>query len=150
MGILSTFVRSWKKSSRLRRLQLKIAPPHQTVDDVVAVFMQNLHSGNSEQEKALEEFLDLCEDDNGIRKLMEIESLSRSDLKEIYHRLCRAGLGQWIKGHYAALSTIAYGEPLLFLVRAEKAGMNLREIASVLLRYWSNEIPQGGLLRAVT
>ena len=103
-------------------LQLKIAPPDQTVNDTVAVFMQNLHSENSEQEKALEEFLDLCEEDDGIRKLMEIESLSRSDLKEIYHRLCRAGLGQWVKGHYAALSTIAYGEPLLFLVREKQRG----------------------------
>jgi hypothetical protein len=150
MGILSTFVRSWKKSYRLRRLQLKIAPPEQTVDDMVAEFVPNRQSGNSEREKALEEFLDLCESDDGIRKLMEIESLSRSDLKEIYHRLCRAGLGQWVKGHYAALSTVAYGEPLLFFVRAERAGMNLREIAVILLRYWSNEIPQGGLLRAET
>ena len=150
MGILPTFIRSWMKSFRLRRLQLKIAPPDQTVDSAAAVFMQDLQSGNSEQENALEEFLDLCEGDDGIRKLMEIESLSRSDLKEIYHRLCRAGLGKWVKGHYAALSTIAYGEPLLFLVRAERAGMNLREIAPILLRYWSNEIPQGGLLQAVT
>lgn len=139
MGIYSTFVHSWKKSFRLRRLQLKIAPPDQTVDD-----------GNPEEDKALEDLLDLCEDDDGIRKLMEIESLSRSDLKEFYHRLCRAGLGQWVKGHYVALSTIAYGEPLLFLVRAERAGMSLREISPILLRYWSNEIPQGGLLRAVT
>lgn len=150
MGILSTFVRSWKKSYRLRRLQLKIAPPEQTVDDVVAELVPNLQSGNSEREKALEEFLDLCESDDGIRKLMEIESLSMSDLREIYHRLCRAGVGQWVKGHHAALSTIAYGEPLLFFVRAERAGMNLREIAVILLRYWSNEIPQGSLLRAVT
>ena len=110
MGILSTFLRSWNKSSRLRRLQVKIAPPDQTVDNVAAVFMQNLHSGNSEQEKALEEFLDLCEEDDGIRKLMEIESLSRSDLKEIYHRLCRAGLGQWVKGHYAATAYRADSE----------------------------------------
>lgn len=150
MGILSTFIRSWKKSSSLRRLQLKIAPPDQTVDDAVTTFMKDLQSGESEQDKALEEFLDLCVHDDGIRKLMEIESLSRTDLKEIYYRLCAAGLGQWVKGHYAALSTIAYGEPLLFVVRAEKAGMNLREIASVLLRYWSNEISQGALLRAVT
>jgi hypothetical protein len=88
MGIYSTFVRSWKKSYRLRRLQLKIASPDQTVDD-----------GNPEEDKALEEFLDLCEDDDGIRKLMEIEPLSRSDLKEFYHRLCRARLGQWVKDH---------------------------------------------------
>lgn len=150
MGILSTFFRSWKKSSKLRALQLKIAPPDQTVDDVVAEVMHTLRNGNSEQEKALEEFLDLCEEDDGILKVMQIESLSRSDLKELYSRLRRAGLGQWIKGHYAALSTIAYGEPLLFVVRAEKAGMNLREISTILLRYWTNEIPQGRLLRSVT
>lgn len=150
MGILSTFFRSWKKSSKLRALQLKIAPPGQTVDDVVAEVIHTLRDGNSEQEKSLEEFLDLCEEDDGILKVMQIESLSRSDLKELYLRLRRAGLGQCIKGHYAALSTIAYGEPLLFVVRAEKAGMNLREISTILLRYWTNEIPQGRLLRSVT
>ncbi len=150
MGILSFFFRSWKKSSKLRALQLKIAPPGLTVDEYVAEFMHTIRSGDSNKEKALEEFLDLCEEDDGIRNVMQIESLSRSDLKELYLRLCSAGLGQWIKGHYAALSTIAYGEPLLFLVRAEKTGMNLREISVILLRYWANEIPQGSLLRSVT
>jgi hypothetical protein len=150
MGILSTLFRSWKKSSMLRALQLKIAPPGQSVDDVVAAFMHTLGSGDSEQDIGLEEFLDLCEEDDEIRKVMQIESLSRSDLKELYSRLCRAGLSQWIKGHYAALSTIAYGEPLFFVVRAEKAGMNLREMSVILLRYWTNEIPQGRLLHSVT
>ena len=75
----------------------------------------------------------LCEQDGGIRKVMEFEHLLRSDLEKLYWQLAVAGLGQWIKGHYAALSTIADVEPLI----------------SDLLAYWEGRIPQGALLNKV-
>lgn len=103
----------------------------------------------SEKDRALEEFLDLCESDDGVKKVMAIEHLSRSDLKQFYIRLSAAGLGQWIKGHYAALSTIAYVEPLQYLVRAEKRGIGWQTIVFNLLEYWEDKIPSGGLLRQV-
>lgn len=149
MAFFSNLTRSWKKSSRVRELQLKIAPPDRGADDVVSEFMRSLGSGTNEKDRALEEFLDLCEADEGVKKVMETEDLSRSDLKQIYIRLSVAGLGQWVKGHYAALSTIAYVEPLRYAVRAQKQGTEWREIAYNLLEYWDNKIPQGGLLRQV-
>ncbi len=108
-----------------------------------------MKGGISEKDRALEEFLDLCESDDGVKKVMEIEHLSRSDLKQLYIRLSAAGLGQWINGHYAALSTIAYVEPLRYLVRAQKRGVGWQEIVYNLLAYWEGKIPQGGLLRQV-
>ena len=77
---------------------------------------------------------------------MGVEQLSRTDLKEIYVSLLAAGLGQWIKGHHAALSTIAYVEPLQFAARAPKIGINRTVILGSLLDYWEGRIPQGGLL----
>lgn len=149
MGFFSNIARSWKKSSRLRELQIKIAPPGRTVDDVVAGFMQSLNGQADEKATALAQFLDLCESDQGVKNVMELEGLSRSDLENIYMRLNAAGLGQWVKGHYAALSTIAYGESLLYVVRSQKRNIDLLTIASNLLDYWENKIPQGALLAQV-
>ena len=149
MGFFSNLAGSWKKSSRLQDLQKVIAPPNQNLNDLVSGIKRSLESGMSEKDRALEDFLDLCESDDGVKKVMAIEHLSRSDLKQLYIRLSAAGLGQWIKGHYAALSTIAYVEPLQYLVRAEKRGIGWQTIVFNLLEYWEGKIPSGGLLRQV-
>lgn len=149
MGFFSNLTRSWKKSSRLQGLQKAIAPPNRNINDVVSEVRRSLEGGINEKDRALEEFLDLCESDDEVKKVMEIEHLSRSDLKQLYIRLSAAGLGQWINGHYAALSTIAYVEPLQYLVRAQKRGVSWQESVYNLLEYWEGKIPQGGLLRQV-
>ena len=141
MGFFSILTRSWKKSSRLEELQKAISPPNQSMGDLVANAARRGH--------ALEEFLDLCESDEGIQQVMKVESLSRSDLKQLYIRLSAAGLGQWIKGHHAALSTIAYVEPLQYAVRAQKRGVAWMEVVSNLLAYWEGQVPQGALLNQV-
>jgi hypothetical protein len=145
MGLFSALASSWKKSSKLRKLQLKIAPPADSVADLVS----NMVEGFDEREQLLEEFLDLCEADEGVKKAMAGESLSRADLKRIYKRLVIAGLGQWIKGHYAALSTIAYFEPLLYVARSEKQGTDWQEVVFSVMGYWEGRIPNGGLLQRV-
>ena len=149
MGFFSNLTRSWKKSSKLQELQKKIAPPGRGINDVVSDFRHLLEGGTNEKERALEDFLDLCEADEGVKNVMEIEALSRTDLKQLYIQLSANGLGQWVKGHYAALSTIAYVEPLQYAVRARKRGTGLQEIAFNLLEYWEDKIPQGALLRRV-
>lgn len=149
MGFFSFLGKSWKKSSRLQELQKIISPPNQSVNELASDLLRSFESGNNEKERALEDFLDLCESDAGVKKVMEIEHLSRSDLEELYQTLLKVGLGQWVKGHYAALSTLAYGEPLLYAVRAQKQGVNLKEIAIILLDYWEDKLPSGGLFRQV-
>lgn len=149
MGLFSNLTKSWSKSSRLQELQKKIAPPNQNINDVVANARAASSGAVSPQDRALEEFLDLCESDEGVKQVMQIEHLSRSDLKDLYVRLLAAGLGQWVKGHYVALSTIAYPEPLQFATRAPKMGVTWSGIVVNLLDYWEDRIPQGGLLSQI-
>jgi hypothetical protein len=149
VGILSNFSRSWKKSSKLRELELKIAPPGRGVTDIIADVRNSLNTGANERAQALEEFLDLCQADDGVRQVMETEQLTREDLRHIYRRLAVNGLGQWVHGHYVALSTIAYAEPLQYLAKAERGEVARLEIAGKLLAYWENRIAHGDLLRQV-
>ena len=150
MGIFSQFIKSWRKSSKLAKLESRIASPGRMREYNTADFVKSYFENAKDSDRALEEFLDLCVSDEGVKKVMEVENLSRADLKEIYCMLLRVGLGQWIKGHYAALSTIAYLEPLLYVVRSKKQQKGeLLEIAGNLLAYWEDEIPPGALLNKV-
>ena len=142
MGLLSKSTLSWKRFYRLQKLEKTIAPPNERVPDVACDLTCMLTGGETrEKEGAIVEFFDLCESDDGVRKVMEHEHLSRLDLKGIVVSLLTRGLGEWIKGHYAALSTIAYVEPLQYVVRAERRGVSWQEIYFNLLEYWEGRIP---------
>jgi hypothetical protein len=136
---------SLKKSSRLRELQLKISPPRRGADELVSDFIRSMGKASSEKEQSLQEFLDLCVADAGVAKIMEIEQVTRSDLVQLYSDLSAAGLGQWVEGHYVALSTIAYPEPLLYAIRSKKRGVHNLELAANLLDYWEGKLPPGSL-----
>ena len=149
MGFFSALIGSFKKSKNLRKLQLLISPPNQNIEDIASNFIDSIQSGRNDSDEAIEEYLDLCINDEGVKKVMMEYDLSRDDLKKVYSNLLITGLGQWIKGHYAALSTIAYYEPLLFYVESEKRDGSYLETAGALLSYWEGRIPQGGLLKAL-
>ena len=149
MGFLSNLTRSWRKSKRLRELQRKIAPPGQSVGDVISDFRSRLDGENSPEDVALEQFLDLCQSDQGIAQVMREHGLERTHLKEIYVLLSTAGLGQWIKGHHAALSTIAYVEPLLFFIESERRATPFARTVAALLEYWDGQVAHGSLLKSL-
>lgn len=149
MGFFSAIAKSAKKSKRLRKLQLIISPPGQAIEDITSSFMSSLTSGKDKEGQALEDFLDLCEDDDGVKTVMGEYDLKREDLIIIYKKLRAIGLGQWVKGHYVALSTIAYYEPLLFVVESERRGVPFMEVVGSLLDYWDGRIKQGALLESL-
>lgn len=129
VGFFSTLIYSWKKSSRLRKLELRIAGTEQ-------ITAEYLLAGRTDSDQALAEFFDLCEADQYLKKLMEVERLTRADLEEVYWDLMKVGCGQWVKGHYVALSSIAYVEPLLYIVRSKRQTKEqLQEIGINLLDY---------------
>lgn len=140
---------SYKKSKKLRKLQLKISPPEQTLYDITSNFMAIFKRGRDEKEEALEEFLDLCINDEGVAKVLCDYDMDRNDLKNIYIKLVANGFRQWIKGHYVALSTIAYYEPLLFFAESTRRRVPFIEIAGALFEYWEGRIRQGDLLRLI-
>jgi hypothetical protein len=145
MGFVSSTIRSIKKSFRLRKLQRCIAPQGSSSGSSwgIEAFLKSA----AERDRAVEEYLDLCVADGGVKAVMEIEGLSRADLKEMYQRLLAQGLGGWVKGHFMPLSTIAYPEPLLYLARSRRAKITPDQVSFDLLQYWEGKIPQGSLLR---
>lgn len=149
MEFFSKIGRSIKKSSRLRKLQKIISPPGQTEADLLDGFLKSLRTGSNKKTEALKEYLDLCQSDEGVAQILREYHLTKEDLEQIYSRLLANGLGQWIKGHYIALSTIAYYEPLLYFVESEKQGTESHQIFKNLFGYWNNEITQGGLISII-
>jgi len=81
MGIFSSLARSFKKSNKLQKLQKEISPPRQSGEDL-ADYARSLVSGTSRREQALEEFLDLCESDEGVANVIKQYNLNRGDLKK--------------------------------------------------------------------
>lgn len=149
MGFFSALAGSLRKSKKLRKLQLIISPPDQSLEDITSNFITNLKSGKDEKEQALEKFIDLCINDEGVTQVLSKYELNSNDLKAIYRQLIANGLGQWVKGHYVALSTIAYHEPLLFFVESTQRGVPFPEIVNYLFEYWEGKVKQGDLLKSL-
>jgi len=147
MGFLTRMPLSRNKGAKLHRLEIAIAPPHERVSRIVADLMcAREQDGPTEKKRALEEFLDLCESDEGVRRVMEREHLSRVDLRGIAVYLMVRGLAEWVKGHCVALSTIAHVEPLLYFILAERHGVDQQHIFAHLLQYWEGKISSRELL----
>jgi hypothetical protein len=147
--MLTAAIRSFRKSSKLAKLQRKLHPPNQSIRDIAASLREQAISGFGARDRALSDYLDLCESDPGVQNLMRMYALSRSDLTEIYAQAMLNGLGRWVKGHYAALSTIAYVEPLQYFVEGERQGKSRLKLYGDLLSYWSGDIRQGALLASL-
>lgn len=132
MGIFSAFKNSWKKSGEITSLQKKIS---------TLTF-------EPEKEKILmEQYLNICESDEGVADVMRKYNLTKDDLYQYYIQLSAAGLGEWVKGHYIPLATIAYFEPLLFMVEAQKREISWLTIVGKLLDYWEGKYSNGKLLQ---
>ena len=143
MGSFSNIAYRWKKSKKVRRLQLVIAPrgPRDVVTDILG--------GTSARDAALKEYLDLCMADGGVARVMRKYNLTREDLMEFYERQCAAGLGQWVNGHFVALSTLAYPEPLQYLAESRRRIQMLgtadssrwATMGADLMAYWAGDSP---------
>ena len=141
----------WKRASTLYKLQKAIVPPHQTFVENMAGLQCSLATGyESAKGRALEEYLDLCEADSEVRKVMDSEDLVRFDLRGVLMRLLQRGLGEWINHHYAALSTIAHAAPLQYFVQSEREGMNPEEVRIKLVMFWQRKISAQELLDGAT
>lgn len=94
--------------------------------------------GDNPKDKALEELLDLCEQDKTLKGIMDANDVKREDLKKIYREIEINGAGQWTRGHYVAASALAFGTTLDFCLNAKGKGLSEREIAFTLLDYYEN------------
>lgn len=140
MGLFSSF----KKNKNLKRISDALGG---TIDwqsenatksaaDMIRASVAG--TGENKQEKALEELLDLCEQDKTLKGIMDANNATREDLKKIYHEIEDNGAGQWTRGHYVAASALAFGTTLDFCLNAKDKGLAEREIAFTLLDYYEN------------
>lgn len=139
MDKLATLIFSLKKSRKLQKLQEVIAPPGQTIEQAADSMYKEI-KGDDKNEKALNAFWDLCENDENISNIMIQYKKNRNYLQDTYSKLCAMGLGQWINGHFLALSTLAYPEPLKFVIESENRKIPYQNIVSALFDYWETNI----------
>lgn len=139
---------SLKKSQQLSKLQNTIWGDLGTSSSSDFESMQKRMKA---QKDALEEYWDLCEADENIAGLMQHYDLSRKELNDVYLKLINVGIGQWVKGHFVALSALAYSEPFYYLMESEQRGRldgeDFKEVAVDILRYFREEIPNGELYK---
>lgn len=136
---MAGLIYSLKKSWKLAKLQRQICVNN--VDEMISTFQKGIipfQNGQAakKREDAFEAYLNLCESDSNVKRILNDYKLNRNDLKEIYQVLLRSGLGQWIKSHYVALSTLAYAQPLKLYLDLKQQGSSHIEIASAILDYW--------------
>ncbi len=133
------------KSFRLSSLQRKLAANKSSSE-----MLENLVNPKaaSKEARLWEKYLSLCQNDPGIGRYMAEAKLTAKDLKDIYWMLMKFS-GRWVRGHFVPLSSIAYGEPLIYIVESRKLGKEEKEIASMITRYWNDEFPPGFLLSKI-
>lgn len=145
MKFLSKFFRTPSRDRDIRRVQRIISPPG---FDPVRDFRKELQPNRQKAiSSAWEEYLSLCEADQGVKRLIQEHHLSRDDLQALTNEYRFSGLGGWVNGHETALSTIAYEEPLQFALKANNNGISNAEVAWQLMTYWKQNAPKGYLLQ---
>jgi len=135
---------------KIRKLQKKLTSTNGA--SAKTSRLEQMLSGIEEQNHALDRYLDFCVSDKQIRFVLEHSEANRADLERIYKNLIMNGAGQWVKGHYVAASSIAYAEPLTFIlaansIEASDEDISPFELTALLIDYWQGEIPAGGLYR---
>lgn len=102
--------------------------------------LQEVVSGKYDE--ALDALIDYCERNPPILEVMEQIGVSGEDLRDLYHKLQRAGAGQWRGGHYVSASTLAYPDALHYAVHAlPNAEGDGESVASALCRHFEHGAP---------
>ena len=81
----------------------------------------------TDKERAEEELYDLIQTDPDLRQVMTAYGATRETLEMIYHKLCVHGAGQWVRGAYVPVATIATNPSLVHILRTLHEATDLDE-----------------------
>ena len=109
MGFFSSF----KKSSNLKRISKVLG---QTTDFQSGDVLRSMRETSSNKDKALEELLDICENDKQLSQVIEKYNSNREELKKIYSKLLINGAGQWAGGHLCCASALVFTSTLEYVL----------------------------------
>jgi hypothetical protein len=105
--------------------------------DLATRFLDELQSGRSEHDEALEELWNLCNADPATRFVLEKHELDQKSFVDLYWGLLAGGAGQWARRHYVAASAMAFGFTLDYAIRNRDA-IPRTELAIRLINYFRN------------
>ena len=150
MEQISNIERSLIKSAKIRQLQEVIAPRsfYQPSKFLMLAYAISLRR-YTKLDNARRDYLLLCIRDENISKVITHYGLSEFDLSDICEELNKNGSCWWINGHHPALSSIAYAEPLIYVIESRNRGIDWKEISTNINDYWGEKISQGELLKKI-
>ena len=105
--------------------------------DPVEFDVNTLFKTENARDRAVEQLLDLCESDVGVRAVLDAFGADREDLFALYWELLANGAGQWARGHFVAASALAYGQTLAYCLKATAEGTGIRGVAFRCLEYFN-------------
>jgi len=91
-----------------------------------------------ENEKALEDLIDLVENNENLKSIMTKYGADREKIKSLYQRLKSEGAGQWKGGHFVAASVFAFPQTLEYCLNSDKQGIRFGSVAGRCLMYFKN------------
>lgn len=109
------FFSSLKKSLKLKKIS-KVLGREFDANETINAFYNKDNEHFDSSKNALEELLDICFEDQTLRKVVELHSWSREDLRNEYHLLEANGCGQWHRGHYITASAFMFGTTLHYVL----------------------------------
>lgn len=132
MGFFSSF----KKSLKLRKISKVLGRGNDTREYVDALYNKDYKYLDA-TEKALEELLDICFEDETLSKVIELHNWSREDLKKEYQLLEVNGCGQWHRNHYITASAFLFGTTLHYVL-STKDKLPIYQRIFRLVEYFAN------------
>lgn len=129
MGLFSLIIQSYRKNMRVHKISRKIAfqKPIRTVKDMM----------KDDSEIWREKLFDLVEQTEALRSVLEKYDGTREDLADIHRRLIVTGAGQYAKGHYVAVSALAFPLTLEYCFKMQcESDTDWREVSFTLIDYF--------------
>ena len=110
---------SLKKSKILAKIRKAVQNRKLDANSMIERVMKAAEHGKIQNEKDIytEELLSLLSKDEPTLAILKHHNKNFNDLRKIIRNLEKNGAGQIVKGHYVAVSAIAFGDTLNFLCK---------------------------------
>lgn len=128
--MLGVILQSLKKSKRLREISSRLAPSENWMGQVSQGTCDHTRT-----DRAKEDLFDLCESEPDLRTVLQKHGANRDTLDEIYTNLIKIGAGQYVRGHFVAASSLAFGFTLDYVI-AHKDDDSFDVVAYNLILYF--------------
>lgn len=117
--MIKLLIFSFKKSKLLSKIAIESNRKRFDENDILSQTIQNITKGKTlnKQELYIEQLLTLLASDIHTTKLLGEYGKTFDDVRKIISKLELFGAGQIVKGHYVAISSIAFLKQLRFILQ---------------------------------